>query len=136
MKFHSRRRVSPVITVIPLIDILMILLIFFIVTTTFKSVQPQVQIVLPAMKSAAPAKAAAVKPAILSIDEKDNIYLDDKTISKDELGAAVKRLQESGRKVALKADIKSSTGRMFEVLDSLQLADLKEMPVLTREGKK
>ena len=47
MKFTRRRRTPPVITIVSLIDILTILLIFCIVTTTFKTQDQAVQINLP-----------------------------------------------------------------------------------------
>lgn len=136
MNFRSRRRISPVITVIPMIDILMILLIFFIVTTTFKSAQPQVQIVLPAMKTGEASKANTAKPAILAITENGDVYLEDKTVTVEELGDAVKKIQEAGRPLAMKADEKAPVGRMFAVLDALKLAGIKDLPALTREKKR
>lgn len=136
MKFHTRRRASPVITIVSLIDILTILLIFFIVTTTFKSAQPQVQIVLPATRTGV-AKPSATKPALLAIAENGDVYLDDKRVNVDnELGPAVKRLQAEGRSLAMKTDEKAPAGRMFEVLDALKLAGLTDVPALTREKKK
>ena len=47
MRFYTKRRKMPSITIVSLIDILAILLIFFIVTTTFKDKLPQLQINLP-----------------------------------------------------------------------------------------
>lgn len=136
MNFHSRRRLSPVITVIPMIDILMILLIFFIVTTTFKSAQPQVQIVLPAMKSGETTKASATKPAILAITAEGSVSLEDKPVTDEEVGPAVKRIQEAGRPTALKVDESAPVKRMFEVLDALKIANVADMPMLTRPKSK
>ncbi len=136
MKFHTRRRTSPVITIVSLVDILTILLIFFVATTTFKSAQPQVQIVLPAMKSGEAAKHNTSKPAILAINSAGEVFLEDKTVTDQEVGPAVKRLQESGRPTALKVDEGAPVKRMFEVLDALKLANVSDMPMLTREKKK
>ena len=52
MQFYTRKRRNLFVNVVSLIDILAILLIFFIVTTTFRKKQPQVQINLPESKEA------------------------------------------------------------------------------------
>lgn len=136
MKFYSRRRASPVITIVSLIDILTILLIFFIVTTTFKSAQPQVQIVLPAMKSGEASKINKSKPAILAITAAGDVSLDDKPMTDEEVGPAIKHIQEAGRPTAMKVDEGAPVKRMFEVLDALKIANVSDMPMLTREKNK
>jgi biopolymer transport protein ExbD len=47
MAFYTKVKRPPVINIISLIDILCILLIFFVVTTEFKKNEAQVQIQLP-----------------------------------------------------------------------------------------
>ncbi len=47
MKIAVRKRRAPSIIIVSLVDILTILLIFFVVSTTFKKDQPEVQINLP-----------------------------------------------------------------------------------------
>ena len=57
MTFYTRKRRAPSVIIVSLIDILAILLIFFIVTTTFQRNQPQLQINLPESKTAEEAPA-------------------------------------------------------------------------------
>ena len=52
MKFYTRQRRMPQVIIVSLIDIFAILLIFVIVTTTFKREQPAVTIKLPESKTA------------------------------------------------------------------------------------
>ena len=56
MKFYTRPRRTPQVIIVSLIDIFAILLIFVIVTTTFKRSQPEVTIKLPESKSAVSAE--------------------------------------------------------------------------------
>jgi len=56
-----------------------ILLIFVIVTTTFKRVQPEVTIKLPESKSAVSSDSTQ-EPALLSITESEEIYLDERKV--------------------------------------------------------
>ena len=84
MKFYTRRRVSPVITIVSLVDILTMVLMFFVYTTTFKTQQEQVQIVLPKVGSSGEA-VAATAPVILAVDKQGEVYLDNKLIAVDDL---------------------------------------------------
>lgn len=47
MKFYTQKRRQPTVPIVTLIDILAILLIFFIVTTTFKQRQSLLNVNLP-----------------------------------------------------------------------------------------
>ena len=134
MKFYTRRRVSPVITIVSLVDILTMVLMFFVYTTTFKTQQNQVEIVLPKVKSSSE-KAVETTPAILSISEKGDLYLDGKPTTMDALGPAVKDLEEKNRSLALKADEKAPFGTIMQVLDSLKTAGVENLPAFTRGGK-
>ncbi len=138
MKFYVRRRASPVITIVSLIDILTIILIFFIVTTQFKNEdQPlttKVNIVLPEAKTAV-AKPNKTNPAILAVKPSGDLFFDGRPITMPEIGDAVKQAQAAKRPLALAADEKASFGRIVELLDTLQASGVKDLPAFTREKK-
>ena len=134
MKFYTRRRVSPVITIVSLVDILTMVLMFFVYTTTFKTQQAQVEIVLPKVENQN-VKAVQNTPAILAISEKGDLFLDAKPITMDALGPAVKDLEGQSRGLALKADEKAPFGIIMQVLDSLKTAGVENLPAFTRGGK-
>jgi biopolymer transport protein ExbD len=89
MQFYTRKRRNLFVNVVSLIDILAILLIFFIVTTTFRKKQPQVQINLPESKAAETAPAATTEPVVLRVKTADQISLDDKPVALDQLAATI-----------------------------------------------
>jgi biopolymer transport protein ExbD len=134
MKFYTRRRSAPVITIVSLVDILTVVLIFFVVTTTFKTQQPQVEIVLPKAVSGV-AATSDTKPVILAITPKGDVFLDDKPIELDALGEAVKKIQASNGQLAMKADEAAPFGKIMSVLDALKIAGVTNVPALTREKK-
>ena len=137
MKFYTRPRRTPQVIIVSLIDIFAILLIFFIVTTTFKRVQPQVTIKLPESKSAVSAEKSD-EPVLLSIAENEDIFLDAKKVTLAELSAAVQKLvEEKGRpNLAMKADKKVSYGFLIQVLDALKDAGVKGNLSAFTEAKK
>jgi len=132
VKFASRKRRAPSIIIVSLVDILTILLIFFVVSTTFKKDQPQVQINLPESKTATNAPAE-LEHAIVSVDEKNVVQLDGKPIAVEDLESAVKNLSETRRStLALQADKQASFGTIVKVMDALKLAGVKNLPAFTR----
>ena len=132
MKFAVRKRRAPTIIIVSLVDILTILLIFFIVSTTFKKDQPQVDINLPESKTST-SKPAELEHAILSVDASDGVQLDGKAIAVDDLQQAVNDLPaERKSTLVLKADEKASFGIIVKVMDALKLAGVKNLPAFTQ----
>jgi len=135
MNFAVRKRRAPLIIIVSLVDILIILLIFFVVSTTFKKDQPEVQINLPDSKTAQK-RPGELEHAIVSIDQNDDIKLDGRPMSVDELETAVRDLPEARKStLALQADKKASFGTIIKVMDALKLAGVRNLPAFTREEK-
>src|SRR5215210_3273147 len=132
MKIAVRKRRAPSIIIVSHVDILTILLIFFVVSTTFKKDQPEVQINLPESKTATKAPAEA-EHAIVTVDQTDEIQLDGKSIGADQLEGAVRDLTAERRAtLVLQADKKASFGTIIKVMDALKLAGVRNLPAFTR----
>ena len=135
MNFTVRKRRAPSIIIVSLVDILTILLIFFVVSTTFKKDQPEVQINLPESKTATKAPAE-LDHSIVSVDETDLIKLDGRAVEVDQLERAVRNLAPTQKaSLALQADKKASFGTIIKVMDALKLAGVRNLPAFTREEK-
>ena len=135
MKIAVRKRRAPSIIIVSLVDILTILLIFFVVSTTFKRDQPEVQINLPDSKTSTKS-SSELEHAIVSVNEKDEVRLDGQVIAAEELEAAVRNLPPTRRaSLALQADKKASFGTIIKVMDALKLAGVKNLPAFTRGEK-
>ena len=134
MRFYTKRRKMPSITVVSLIDILAILLIFFIVTTTFRDRLPQLQINLPESKSAAVATSEPKKIVLLQIKGADEIMLDGKTVTAAKLATAIKEAQHAypGCSITMQADKEAPFGTVVSVLDALQEAGVKNIPAVAK----
>jgi len=135
MKFAVRKKRAPSIIIVSLVDVLTILLIFFVVSTTFKRDQPEVQINLPEAKTATKAPAE-LENAIVTVDQNDDVKLDGQTVAIDQLEQAVRDLPPTRRaSLALQADKKASFGIIIKVMDALKLAGVKSLPAFTQGGK-
>lgn len=135
MKIAVRKRRAPSIIIVSLVDILTILLIFFVVSTTFKKDQPEVQINLPDSQTATNAPAES-EHAIVSVSASDEVQLDGKAVALEQLESAVRDLAPARKaSVALQADREASFGTIIKVMDALKLAGVKNLPAFTRAEK-
>ena len=118
MRFYTKRRKMPSITIVSLIDILAILLIFFIVTTTFRDKLPQI--------------------VVLQIKGPDQITLDGKAVTPRELAASIKGIQKNhpGCSITMQADKGAPFGVVVTVLDALQEAGIKNIPAVAKPMSK
>ena len=134
MRFYVKRRKTPQIIIVSLIDIFAILLIFFIVTTTFKTAQSQLSINLPEAKTANQGSGTQ-EPLVLAITPDEKLYLGDKQLaSVDELASQLKEHQEKSpnQPVAMSASKEVSFGFLVQVLDALKQAGIKNLPAFTQ----
>ncbi len=148
MKFYQRKRRSPQVIIVSMIDIFAILLIFVIVTTTFKTQErkengaekkePKVTIKLPESKSAVASAGPVVAPLVVSVTADEEILLDGDPIGLEQLAGEIRgRLEKSeGRSVALKADEKVSYGFLIRLLDAFKEGGLRGNLSAFTEAKK
>jgi biopolymer transport protein ExbD len=147
MRFYNRPRRTPAVIIVSLIDILAILLIFVIVTTTFKRDQPAIEIKLPESTTAS-AAPSTTEPALLSVEKNGTISIADgsRTLFRMEavnatdlepasqtvadMKAALKELQKArpNPALALQVDTTAPFGVIVRVLDVLKEAGVKNIP--------
>lgn len=137
MKFYTKRRRTPQVIIVSLIDIFAILLIFVIVTTTFKKAAPSVTIKLPESKSAV-AREKASEPTVLSISDKEEIFIGERRVALEQLSESVSSLIAGNAKLslAMSADERVSYGFLIKVLDALKEAGVKGNLSAFTEAKK
>lgn len=121
------------VIIVSLIDILAILLIFFIVTTTFKKNLPQLKIALPESKSAGAAEARE-EPVMLEVMDEETLQLGGQPVKLDSLAAELRRVNEEnpGKGIALQADENVPFRVIVQVIDALKDAGIRNLPAFAR----
>lgn len=125
---HAEHR-DPHIDVVPLIDCILVLLIFFMVTTTFAK-DAELQIERPAAKSAGPADTKALR---VYIDRSLNIFVDETPVRPWMVQSRVRdALGQGGDKTVLVVtDRRVPAEKLVEVVDQCRLAGAKDIGVVT-----
>jgi len=132
MKFITRERRRPTIIVVALIDVLCILLIFQMVTMTFRD-SAAVQLKLPESKTASEG-AAEQQGLVLTITKDEKLLLNDKNIDLDDLQTKLMAalLQKPDSVLELRADEKVSFGMIIKVMDVAKEAKIPTVSAFVR----
>lgn len=130
-RFRSivERQDEPNIT--PLIDIVFILLIFFIVTATFIK-EAKVEIERP---QASTAQKITAKEIRVYVDKAGNIYIDDQVVKIWALQSKIREMlaNTTNKTVLVIADKDAKVETLVEVVDQARLAGAKDVAVSTKE---
>ena len=131
MHFHRIHRKRAEVPIVPMIDILFILLVFFIVSTTFKKPRNILRIELPTVREI-PSDTVTDARSIIAVDALGNITLDTLAVPEGLLQSylAAYQKQNPGRKLELEADKKLPLERLLQVWDALTQAgiEIKDVP--------
>ena len=111
-----------------LTDIVMLLLIFFLLSSTF-IIQPGIKVNLPEADSS----EKVLEKSITITIAKEGIYLNDKQVSLNELGANMNSLQKSNVDdvVIVKADKDATVNQLVEVMDICKKAGFRVLNLAT-----
>ena len=124
MQFARKPRRSPILNIIPLIDVLVVLLIFYIATTVFKKTQRKIDIVVPSSKHVTTAQDT--QPSTIYLTKDGTVYLDDQLVDPDLLGDMLKTKKAANPdyKVFLKSDGKATFDMMVKIMDAARDAGI------------
>jgi biopolymer transport protein ExbD len=136
MKFMARRRrVAPAIIIISLIDVLIVLLVFLMVTTNFKNT-PAVALKLPETGDAPKEGASKEKPPLVVTiaNAAPQFYIGNRAVTSDkllnELRSAV--AADPQLKLVLRADEEASWRDVVKVMDFAKQAKVQSIRAFTR----
>ncbi len=126
MNLRRRRRPSPVIPIVAMVDILVIVLLFIVATTTFRSRETQMPVELPTAKNLGTSVPAQNTQKTLTIDKENKIFLDGAEVAEADLVSALKELKMTDPAVKLKlsVDREARHGMWVRALDALVSAGL------------
>lgn len=131
MSLVTRRRRKAVIDIIPLMDVLTILIFFFLVSMQFKEMTT-LNLTLPTIESAG--QNEFPDKIQIGIDEGGLIYLENQEIPIDELKGVLKTLSEVSNDipVLIKAHNMTPLETVTGVMDACRLNGLSKIRLLSR----
>jgi biopolymer transport protein ExbD len=117
----------------PMLDIVFIMLIFFIVSTSFVR-EAGVEIERPVSDTSEVQESQGV---MLAITAQDEVWLDRQPVDIRMIRPTLERLkvEQPDLGVMIQADKDAKTGLLVQVMDQVKLSGIEQVAVATREGK-
>ncbi len=130
MEFGGRKRVGIHLNIAPLIDVVFLLLIFFMLSSHFVT-QPGIKLTLP---TAVTGELHPEEDIIISVTGDNDLYLNGEKVSLEELlGRLGEKVREAEKKtVIIKADEKIDLGLAVRVMDIARRAEAENVVISTK----
>jgi biopolymer transport protein ExbD len=113
----------------PLIDVMFLLLIFFMLTSNFVF-QPGIRVSLP---RAITSEVVSAENIVITVTGQDLIFLNETPISFEELVSKLKDAAGENKSLLLKADASASLGRVVEIWDLCRDLGIPQINIATNQ---
>ncbi len=137
MKFRARSEPATVaFQIAPMVDILLVLLCFFVITWSMARKENELDVRVPAA-SAGQESNPVVNQTVLNVKADGSIVWDRKTIGKDALLEKLKSLASlyPDYAIILRGDVKTDYDHIVQVLDTCRLAGIWNVAFATNKAE-
>lgn len=128
MNFYERkRRQPPAVIIVPLIDILMVLLVFMMATSTFK-MQPAIRLTLPESREGREGASQDDSLVITIAKAEPFFYLGQEAIDLDRLEGTLRQraTEDPDTVVSIRADTEAPWGKVVGAMDAVKKAGFRK----------
>lgn len=121
---------EPSIMIIPMIDIVFFLLVFFMMSTLYMNTEEQIPLNLP---KASASSAKTIEPVTISLTATHKMYVNEREIMPDQLGNEIQGIlsKESQQAFIVRASEDVPYKDVINILDHLKLSGAKFVSVAT-----
>ena len=125
---NDRGRASPILDLTPMVDVVFLLIIFFMVSTTFITLETGLPVDLP---QATTAEAQSQGLPTVTVDAEGTIYLGGPQVSEEALVPALEALLQERNTgvVILRADQAVSHGTTVRIMDAIKRAGAERVAI-------
>lgn len=131
LRFPVKKRARPTIHLTALIDIVFLLLIFFLLTSTFVE-QVGLHIEVPEIESES---SGLLPELVVQINHEGKIYIDDTLVNTSQLTLILKmRIKSTGKDtVVIQADRRAQYDNVAQVIDAAKLSGARNLVLVARQ---
>ena len=136
MKFREKRITKSIINLTPMVDMLFIIVLFFLVTSSFIE-QPNIKLELPSTKYASTSK---LEERVLMISQDGKFFFQNEPVERKDLITVLKNafLKQDDKTLVLRADKNVPYGVVIDIMDAAKGAGLRRIvaPTIFEPEKK
>ncbi len=132
MKLHKRRFLQPArVELLPLIDVIFLLLIFFIFVMLKMTIQSDIKVELPQVVSGQQVNTELIT---ISIDADNQMFVNEQPSNSTQFLKQVQELQQvKEHKILIRGDKQADLGLALALLDQLRVAGFKQVAFATEQ---
>ena len=121
---------EPTIMIIPMIDIVFFLLVFFMMSTLYMNTEEQIPLNLPKASSSS---AMTIEPITISLTATHKMYLNEREIAPDQLGNEIQGIvaKEPQQAFIVRASEDIAYKDVINILDNLKISGARFVSVAT-----
>lgn len=130
MDFQAPEHIKPELNIVTLVDVVLLLLIFFMLTTNFV-LQSGIEVNLP---QAAPTKVESTKEITITVTKDNKLYINQKEVSFKKLPAMLENTlkDEKGQKLlVVRADKEVLHGTVVNIMDLCKRLGVENLAIAT-----
>jgi len=133
MRRHAQKEEQTEINITPMLDVVFIMLIFFIVTASFIK-EAGIEIFRPSAETAEKQDKASI---LIAINEKGQVWMEKQVVDPSAVRANVERLRAENPEgsVVVQADKEAQVGITTEVIDAVRDAGVSNYVLSTEEAQ-
>ncbi|MDQ6953633.1 MAG: biopolymer transporter ExbD [Mariprofundaceae bacterium] len=130
MKLRERKRADFLVEMTPLVDVVFLMLIFFMVSTSF-TVSNSLKLELPSSKASSQDKP--MKEVLISVDAKGQLYVQEEAVEDGDLRRRILNISKGdpNMRVVLRADANSLHKRVVFVMDTIRELGMGKLAIAT-----
>ena len=130
MQFKTKQKKKIIINITSLIDVMFLLLIFLLISSTFLE-QPGIKLELPETKNSETVKQ---REFTLFVNKEGKIFLNDAEVNEKTLEEKIKKVlpEMKDKAIILKADNNASHGVVVRVMDIIKRGGVKKLVIGTK----
>lgn len=129
MQFRKHPAPEASISTAPLLDVVLLLLIFFVVSSTFA--ERRLALALPSSEAASEAQPS---PLVIEVDASGGVFVAGEPVDDAALRAKLERAAADARAVDLRADEKAPHGAVVRVLGVARASGVDELGIAVDES--
>jgi len=130
MKLRERKRADFLVEMTPLVDVVFLMLIFFMVSTSF-TVSNSLKLELPSSQASSQDKQ--MKEVLISVDVKGQLYVQEEAVEDGDLRRRILNISKGdpNMRVVLRADANSLHKRVVFVMDTVRELGMGKLAIAT-----
>jgi len=130
MRFKRRLKIEKgMIDLTPMVNVFFLLFVFFLFTSSF-IFQPGIKVSLP---KAVTSEVMQLDNVTITVTKDDQIYLEDRQITIEELTGRLKVLAKEKMGLLIKADSRAPLGRIVEIWDACRTEGVSQINIATNQ---